>query len=303
MYEIRLHGRGGQGAVMAAQTLADAAVRAGFHAQAFPYFGAERRGAPVQAFARIDRRKIRIKSQVYEPDLVVVLDASLFELEPVTEGLKEGGRLAVNTAMRPEELEIGEVAKALTATADATSIALESLKAPIVNTAMLGVLCRVQDLVPIETVMEAIQERFGEKLGALAGRANAQSAWRAYDSAVVGTASGKRRLVRAREWRPAWNEMLAGPSLPSATIDGVEMGPGSARTNLTGRWRWSTPFYKKGQCIRCLRCWWSCPDAAIDRLDDDYMRWNFDYCKGCGICADICPVNAIDMVKGVHRWE
>lgn len=288
---------------MAAQTLADAAVRAGYHAQAFPYFGAERRGAPVQAFARIDRRKIRISSQVYEPNLIVVLDASLFELEPVTDGLKKDGRLAVNTALRPEELEIGEGTEALTATVDATAIALESLKVPIVNTAMLGALCRVQDMVPIEVMMESIQERFGAKLGALAGRVNAQSAWKAYDSAVVGTASGKRPVVRVRGWRPDWNEMPAGISLPPSSVHGVEVGPGSARTNLTGLWRWFTPFYKKEKCIRCLRCWWSCPDAAIDRLDDDYMRWNFDYCKGCGICADICPVDAIDMVKGVHRWE
>ena len=303
MYEVRFHGRGGQGAVMAAQTFADAAVRAGHHAQAFPYFGAERRGAPVQAFARIDSRKIRLHSQVSEPDLIVVLDASLFELEPVTEGLRKGGRLAVNTPMRPEELEIGEGAEALTAVADATAIALETLKVPIVNTAMLGVMCRVQDLVPIDAITEAVQERFGGKLGALAGTANALSARRAYDVAAVGTVRGRQRFARAKEWRPAWNEIPAGTSLPSSSVEGVEIGPGSARTNLTGEWRWSSPFYKKEKCIRCLRCWWSCPDAAIDRLDDDYMRWNFDYCKGCGICADICPVDAIDMIKGVHRWE
>lgn len=303
VFEIRFHGRGGQGAVMAAQTLADAAVREGYHAQAFPYFGAERRGAPVQAFARIDKKKIRLKSQVYAPDLLVVLDASLFEMEPVTAGLRRGGRIAVNTPLRPEELDIGKGSEAITATADATSIALDSLKMPIVNTAMLGVLCRVQDLVTIEAVMEAIQERFGEKLGALAGRVNAQVAWRAYDNATVGLASGKRELAETRQWLPSWDEIPIGTSLRAGSFDGVEVGPGSARQNLTGWWRWATPRYKKDKCIRCLRCWWSCPDAAIIRLDDDYMRWDFDYCKGCGICAEICPVDAIDMIRGVHRWE
>ena len=174
---------------------------------------------------------------------------------------------------------------------------------PIVNTAMLGVLCRVQDLVTIEAVMEAIQERFGEKLGALAGRVNAQVAWRAYDNATVGLASGKRELAEARQWLPSWDEIPIGTSLRAGSFDGVEIGPGSARHNLTGWWRWATPRYKKDKCIRCLRCWWSCPDAAIIRLDDDYMRWDFDYCKGCGICAEICPVDAIDMIRGVHRWE
>jgi len=303
MFEVRFHGRGGQGAVMAAQALADAAVREGYHAQAFPYFGAERRGAPVQAYARIDERKIRLKSQVYEPDLLVVLDASLFELEPVTAGLKPGGTIAVNTPVPPEELDVGAGTVAVTATVDATAIALESIKAPIVNTAMLGALCRVQDLVPVETVMEAVQERFGEKLGPVAARANSQAAWRAYDRAKVGTARGRRELVKAKEWRPEWREMPIGATLHAEERGGVAVGPGSAASNLTGRWRWATPKYKKDKCIRCLRCWWSCPDAAIVRLDDDYMRWDFNYCKGCGICAEICPVDAIDMYQGVHEWE
>ena len=92
MYEIRFHGRGGQGAVMAAQTLADAAVRIGFQAQAFPYFGAERRGAPVEAYARIDNKKIRTKSQVYEPHLVVIMDASLMDIVNATAGLRPNQR-------------------------------------------------------------------------------------------------------------------------------------------------------------------------------------------------------------------
>ena len=105
MYEIRFHGRGGQGAVMAAQALADAAVRVGFQAQAFPYFGAERRGAPVAAFARIDRKKIRLKSQIYQPDLVVIMDESLMDLQPLADGLKPGGKVVVNTAKKPEEMK------------------------------------------------------------------------------------------------------------------------------------------------------------------------------------------------------
>ena len=135
MYEIRFHGRGGQGAVMAAQTLAEAAVLEGWHAQAFPYFGAERRGAPVRAFARIDKKKIGDKEQIYRPDMVILLDEHLPDIEPVAEGLKLGGKAVINTPLAPEEYDLGIVVDCVTV--DATAIAYEKLKAPIVNTSIL----------------------------------------------------------------------------------------------------------------------------------------------------------------------
>ena len=92
---------------MAAQALAEAAVIEGRHANAFPFFGAERRGAPVMAFARIDDRKISIKSQVYEPDLLVVLDESLLDIEPVARGLRHDGRAVINTRKLPVEIDLG----------------------------------------------------------------------------------------------------------------------------------------------------------------------------------------------------
>jgi 2-oxoacid:acceptor oxidoreductase delta subunit (pyruvate/2-ketoisovalerate family) len=86
------------------------------------------------------------------------------------------------------------------------------------------------------------------------------------------------------------------------TIEGIQVGPGSAWQNFTGTWRTSTPKYSKETCIRCLRCWFSCPEGCIDRLEDDYEKWDYRYCKGCGICADVCPVKAIEMIRGVYEW-
>jgi len=304
MYEVRFHGRGGQGAVMAAQALADAAVRMGYHAQAFPYFGAERRGSPVQAYARIDSKKIRVKSQIYHPDLLVVMDRSLTEIENLAAGLKPGGKVVMNTDQGPEELDLGAGVDAECGTVDATSIALETLKLPIVNTCMLGAIARVQDIVPLDRIVEAIEDRFGGKLGARAGMLNAEAARRAYDATAVGRTRGRRQYVKQRAWMPAWDEIPIGTALKAADHDGVAVGPASSWQNLTGRWKWSTPLYKREKCIKCLRCWWSCPDAAIIRLDDDFMRWDLDYCKGCGICAEICPVDAIDMVQGARgTWQ
>ncbi|HSV41994.1 MAG TPA: 2-oxoacid:acceptor oxidoreductase family protein, partial [Methanomassiliicoccales archaeon] len=167
MYEVRFHGRGGQGAVMAAQTFAEAAILEGHHAQAFPYFGAERRGAPVRAFARVDDNKITIKSQIYEPDLLVILDETLLDIDPVSDGLRSEGKAVMNTRLSAEEADLG-ISVDL-AVVDATSVALEAVKAPIVNTAILGSIARICDVVTIGSIKKAIEGRFGEKIGAVAG--------------------------------------------------------------------------------------------------------------------------------------
>jgi 2-oxoacid:acceptor oxidoreductase gamma subunit (pyruvate/2-ketoisovalerate family) len=102
MHEIRVHGRGGQGAVTSAELIAIAAIDTGRFAQAFPSFGPERRGAPVVAFCRVDERKINIRAKVYNPDVVIVLDPGLVALLDPTEGMKEGGILIMNTRKTPE---------------------------------------------------------------------------------------------------------------------------------------------------------------------------------------------------------
>ena len=300
MYEIRFHGRGGQGAVMAAQTLAEAAVLEGHHAQAFPYFGAERRGAPVKAFARIDKKKIGIKSQIYEPDMVVLLDDMLPEIEPVASGLKAEGKAVVNTQLAPADFDLGISVE--TTTVDATTIALEKIKAPIVNTAILGAMAKAQDLVTLDSIVQAIKDKFGERLGQRAAMANSDAATTAYGLARTGRCKGTRPIVEKKMWLPEWQDMPPGTALPAMQVEGVVIGPGSAWQNPVGTWRTSSPHYLQDKCIRCLRCWWSCPEGTIHRQPDDYMKWDYRYCKGCGICAEICPVDAVEMVRGVKEW-
>jgi pyruvate ferredoxin oxidoreductase gamma subunit len=284
MFEVRFHGRGGQGAVMAAQTLAEAAVLEGYHAQAFPYFGAERRGAPVKAFARIDKSRIVLKSQIYHPDMLVLLDEMLPEIEQVAEGLKPEGVAVVNTPLAPEEYDLG--ISVLTTTVDATSIALEKLKAPIVNTSILGAMARAQDLISLNSIVKAIHDKFGEKLGARAAN----------------RCKADRPIVPKLQWLPDWDQMPIGVALPIMESNGVALGPGSSWQNPVGTWRTSSPHYDIDKCIRCLRCWWSCPEGTIKRQEDDHMKFDYRWCKGCGICAQICPASAIDMVRGVKVW-
>ncbi len=160
MIEIRFHGRGGQGAVTSAELLAKAAIKEGRYAQAFPAFGAERRGAPVQAFTRISDEPIKIRIGIYEPDMVVVLDPTLLRSVPVLSGLKDDGIIIINSKASPEELKERLNWKGAVASVDATNIALEELGVPITNVVMLGAMLKVRDLVGVKDVEEEIAERF-----------------------------------------------------------------------------------------------------------------------------------------------
>lgn len=180
-YEIRWHGRGGQGAVTAAMILAKAAIYEGKYAQAFPEFGAERRGAPVRAYSKVSDKPIYSRSPILNPDAVVVLDSSLPK-ELYLEGLKEGGLLIVNTKKSPEELReaLGIDGRYKIYTVDATKIALEVLGVPIVNTAMVGAFVKALPIVSLESVARAIQETFPGRVG----EKNVEAAQAAYEALV-----------------------------------------------------------------------------------------------------------------------
>jgi pyruvate ferredoxin oxidoreductase gamma subunit len=155
--ELRIHGRGGQGSVTAAELIAVAAFEGGMYAQAFPAFGVERRGAPVQAFVRFDNHKIRLRSQIYEPDYIIVQDSTLIRDVNVFLGLKSGGIAIINTEKAltypfPEGVKV--------ITIDATSIALRQLGVPITNTALLGAFAAASGEIKLAALEEAVRRRF-----------------------------------------------------------------------------------------------------------------------------------------------
>lgn len=165
MQEIRFHGRGGQGTVLATISLARAFFDAGWEVQTFPVFGVERRGAPVEAYLRIDHAKIRVRSGVYTPDHVVVMDAKLIAAIDVTRGLKPGGWILVNSPTAPEiPSASGDFRLAW---ADATGIALShglgTPTQPIINTAMMGAFARIMEMPEMVHIEAAIRREVPAK--------------------------------------------------------------------------------------------------------------------------------------------
>ncbi|CAB1058915.1 hypothetical protein D1BOALGB6SA_3673 [Olavius sp. associated proteobacterium Delta 1] len=182
MQEIRFHGRGGQGTVVASIILAKAFFSAGYHVQSFPVFGVERRGAPVEAYLRLDTKKILVRCNVYTPDHVVVQDVKLLENVPVTGGLQAGGWILINAAVQPENLEIFSGFRL--AWVDATAIAIQNQLGtrthPIINTAIIGAFARIMEIPPMEMICDAIKEDIHTK-----PEQNIQASQVAYDSVRI----------------------------------------------------------------------------------------------------------------------
>ena len=191
MFEARIHGRGGQGVVTAAEVLSVAAFLEGRHAQAFPSFGSERTGAPVVAFCRIADQEIRLREPVMEPDAIIVQDPTLLHQVEVFAGLKKAGYVLLNSSRSFEELGLhdlvaGMTAKRLLALA-ATEISVKHVGRPIPNVTLLGGFAALTGLIRLESIHTAIGEKFSGKVR----DGNIAAASEAYDQV-------KARMVEAQ---------------------------------------------------------------------------------------------------------
>lgn len=184
LVEIVFHGRGGQGAVTAANLLVAAAFKDGNKGvQAFPVFGAERRGAPIRAFARISDSEIHLRSEIYEPDIVIVQDESIIELVDILKGLKKDGTILINTRKKPKDFIFSKTFRV--ATVDATSIALKHDilvgGIPVVNTPILGAIPKILNKVTLKSVQSVVQSKWKGEQGIL----NVKATQDAYDTTEV----------------------------------------------------------------------------------------------------------------------
>jgi 2-oxoacid:acceptor oxidoreductase gamma subunit (pyruvate/2-ketoisovalerate family) len=163
MIEIRLHGRGGQGAVTAAELIAHAAFFEGKYSQAFPFFGVERRGAPVEAFARISDQPIRLRSQIYLPDVVIIQDPSLIGTVDLVKGLKKNGIIIINAEKNEDFSHALDFPAKQIFSAPVTALALEILGRPVVNTGLLAIFAQATGLIKFESLVKAVRQQFADK--------------------------------------------------------------------------------------------------------------------------------------------
>ncbi len=181
MFQIRIHGRGGQGVVTAAELLSVAAFREDRHSQAFPSFGSERTGAPVVAFCRIDDRPIRLREPILAPDALIIQDPTLLHQVDVFGGLQPGGYILINTARTFADLGLAEFAQKFSAahlcTVPATEIAMRHVGRPLPNASLLGGFAALTGRVSLESVAAAIGEKFPPKVAA----GNVAAATEAYE--------------------------------------------------------------------------------------------------------------------------
>lgn len=289
MIEARLHGRGGQGAVTAAELVAQAAIAEGQYAQGFPSFGPERRGAPVTAYLRVSPQAISLREPVSSPDVVVVLDNSLIGLVDVTEGLVPGGTLLVNLPPDQADKLAEYKGKFRLALVDASAIALSELGVAITNTAIIGALVKTMGMCDLASLDAPLAKRFGR----LAPK-NLAALKRAHDECLVTPADADPAAKVQPGFRidaqQPWDALALGGDITAA---------GSSRNFETGNWRTAGyPVTNTDDCIKCGLCWALCPDMAYSQNEAGFYDWSGRYCKGCGVCAEECPKGAIAMKVG-----
>ncbi|MCK4809587.1 MAG: 2-oxoacid:acceptor oxidoreductase family protein [Candidatus Omnitrophica bacterium] len=185
--EIRWHGRGGQGAKTAAQLLAETALEEGKCIQAFPEYGPERAGAPIKAFTRISEKPITLHCGVSNPQIVVVVDATLLDSVNVLDGLSEDGFFLLNTNQSPQQVrEKLNFHKGKVCTVDATKIALDTLRMPLPNTPMLGALIKVAGIVSLDNIEKKIRKKFLKKIGEEKTKGNIDGVRKAFEEVQLG---------------------------------------------------------------------------------------------------------------------
>jgi pyruvate ferredoxin oxidoreductase gamma subunit len=181
IFEVRIHGRGGQGAKTASQFIVEAALEKGKHIQSFPEYGPERAGAPMKAFARISDKNISTYAPVINPNVVIVIDPTLLDSVDVTEGMTEESILLVNTPLSSEEIckKLGFSGKCMTV--DATKIAIDSVGRNLPNTPMIGALIKATGCIELKDIEDSIKHKFLKKLGEEKTQATIDAVRKAHD--------------------------------------------------------------------------------------------------------------------------
>lgn len=292
MYRIRFHGRGGQGMKTASRVLGTALFKSGLEVQDAPRYGAERRGAPMFACVRADRRPIHERGPVVSPDLLLVADETLFQVPAagVMAGVTASTVLAI-ASTKPESvwrdrLKIDNPVHALPPSATAAE---EDI--PDVSALIAGAGARLTGLVSLEVLLQAVEEEIAP-FGPKAVELNLQAAREGFEALAAGEGSVREGEVQSAEQyeAPAWIDLdldLAATAAPNvyASANSVQV--------RTGLWRTLRPILEPENCGKCTWvCGSACPDGVITVDTEGYPEIDYEHCKGCMICVVQCPRHA-----------
>lgn len=303
MRAVRFHGRGGQGAKTASRILGTAAFLEGFVAQDSPIYGAERRGAPVAAFTRIDSGPIKQRGVIVHPDLIVIADASLVQ-DPaarVLEGIEERTAVFVNSPLTAEQLQAQTSLPGRLATLDLTDIALQQFGKRGAISSLLGAIAGRLVGLRRESVREAIVRELTDLgLAAEVIERNQTIALQCYDAVpTVPLEMGAPQPATSAQLQvPSYEPPTRGTARISAAANSI--------LRETGGWRTFRPVLVPDKCNGCWLCFAYCPDGVISMTKDDRPVIDYDHCKGCQICVHECPTEALVAEReqeGAVAWK
>jgi pyruvate ferredoxin oxidoreductase gamma subunit len=291
MFEVRFHGRGGQGAKLASRILGRSGFLCGLQVQDFALFGAERRGAPVVSFTRLSNDPIDQRGLIDRPNLVVVMDDSLLKEAPgqVFHGVDTKTPLFVNADPDRIQVNLQDVPPARFLFVDLSATARQLIGSVFVSAGAAAIAAKCIPSINLSALEEAVKIELGEfGLAPELIQKNVAAACEAYRRTTsVDLASPAAEQAAAPSWQ-------AVPYLGKSRFIGPTIRRrGSAALRQTGNWRVERPEIDLAKCKRCFLCYLYCPEAAM-RLDaENFPHVDYDHCKGCMICYEECPTDAI----------
>lgn len=297
MIRIRFHGRGGHGVKTASRIVGTAAFMAGYQAQDSPVYGAERRGAPVVAFTRIDKNPVLERGVIPQPDFIICGDDTLLESADigVLQGAKTASAVFINTEnieALQKKIDIGARAVGL----DLTQKTLERLGTASALSTGLGVAAaRLTGIMTWDHLHVAIREELEELgLDQPAIEKNLTLAKEIFEAVEAVPLRHAEPMTKETIHHVGYDDVLVGtPSI---------LAPGNAEARQTGAWRVERPEIDYEQCTRCGLCFVYCPDGAIALDEKGYPIIDYQHCKGCMICLELCRPRAISSKKEVRSW-
>jgi pyruvate ferredoxin oxidoreductase gamma subunit len=294
MYRLRFHGRGGQGMKTASRILGTAFFLAGFEVQDAPRYGAERRGAPIFAYVRADRRPINERGIIRRPDLVMVADETLVLIPAagVLEGITAQTLLLISSTEKPEVWQKRLNLAGPVLTLPRAAVLTDPLEQRFIGAACAGAAARLVGVIPRDSLAQAIRDELAH-LGDTVVARDLEAALGAYDLLAehAGCVRETPEPPADTYEKPRWIELPfddAGRSAPDI------FAPATSEKVPTGLWRTMRPVIDYSHCKRCAWiCSTLCPDGTISVNPEGYPQIDYEHCKGCLICMTSCPSHAI----------